>query len=114
MKTITRSLFVVLILLTIFTLVLSACGPIDNGSGNPKGNNGDDKDKGNGNGNENDNNKGNSASPNKITICHKTGSDKNPYVEITVSKDATADGHASHEGDLIPAPKGGCPTEASN
>ena len=112
MKTFTRLLFVVLVLLTVFSLVLSACGPIDNGSGNPKGNNGNDKDKGNGN--ENDNNKGNSANPDKITICHKTGSEKKPYVEITVSNNVTTDGHANHEGDLIPAPDGACPTEATH
>ena len=46
---------------------------------------------------------------NKITICHKTESAKNPHVEITVSADAIKDGHGAHEGDLIPAPVGGCP-----
>jgi hypothetical protein len=45
----------------------------------------------------------------KITICHATGSDKNPYTEITVSVYGL-NGHARHEGDIIPMPAGGCPT----
>lgn len=44
----------------------------------------------------------------KTTICHKTGSAKNPYVEITVSNNALP-AHQKH-GDIIPAPPGGCPT----
>lgn len=43
---------------------------------------------------------------NKITICHKTGSAKHPYVVITISNDAIKDGHAKHDGDMIPAPEG--------
>jgi hypothetical protein len=97
-------------LITILSLLLSACELIDNGNGNQDSNKEkrNDKDKDNGNGN---NNKGNSTSPGKITICHKTGSAKNPYVEITVSNTSTMDGHSTHEGDLIPAPEGGCPSE---
>jgi hypothetical protein len=45
----------------------------------------------------------------KITICHATGSKKNPYTEITVSVNGL-NGHGQHEGDIIPAPAGGCPT----
>jgi hypothetical protein len=45
--------------------------------------------------------------PGKTTICHHTGSDTNPYVQITVANPAVANGH-SHHGDLIPAPAGGC------
>lgn len=45
----------------------------------------------------------------KITICHNTGSEKNPYIEITVSLNGL-NGHGKHEGDIIPAPDGGCPT----
>src|ERR1044071_7964507 len=45
---------------------------------------------------------------NKITICHKTGSAKHPYVEITISSNAAQNGHAKHQGDIIPAPKNGC------
>jgi hypothetical protein len=44
-----------------------------------------------------------------ITICHKTGSKKNPYVEITLAESALQDGHAEHADDIIPAPKDGCP-----
>ncbi|HKI54461.1 MAG TPA: hypothetical protein VJ987_10085 [Anaerolineales bacterium] len=79
-----------LTVITVLSLILSACGPVDNGYGK-------DKDK--------------PDNPNKITICHKTGSAKNPYVEITVANDALNDGHSTHEGDIIPAPEGGCPTE---
>jgi hypothetical protein len=46
---------------------------------------------------------------NKITICHATGSDKNPYVEIMVSVNGF-NGHGNHEGDIIPAVPGSCPT----
>jgi hypothetical protein len=45
----------------------------------------------------------------KITICHATNSKKNPYEEITVSVNGL-NGHNQHEGDIIPAPAGGCPT----
>jgi hypothetical protein len=44
----------------------------------------------------------------KITICHATGSKKNPYTEITVSVNGL-NGHDKHDGDIIPAPLGGCP-----
>lgn len=44
----------------------------------------------------------------KVTICHKTGSAKKPYNEITVSKSAVK-AHQGH-GDIIPAPPTGCPT----
>jgi hypothetical protein len=46
----------------------------------------------------------------KVTICHKTGSATNPYVEITVDEHALKDGHTVAKGDIIPAPAGGCPT----
>lgn len=45
----------------------------------------------------------------KITICHATSSETNPYNEITVSVNGL-NGHVTHEGDIIPAPVGGCPT----
>lgn len=41
------------------------------------------------------------------TICHRTGSPRNPWVEITVSDNALP-AHSAH-GDIIPAPAGGCP-----
>ncbi|WP_189073502.1 hypothetical protein [Deinococcus sedimenti] len=44
----------------------------------------------------------------KVSICHKTGSDSNPYNLITVSRSAL-DAHSGH-GDIIPAPAEGCPT----
>lgn len=53
------------------------------------------------------------AGTDKITICHATGSEKNPYVEITISEEAANGGgkndHTSHAGDIIPAPAEGCP-----
>ena len=46
----------------------------------------------------------------KVSICHATGSESNPYVHITVSENSlNGNGHATHAGDLIPAPAGGCP-----
>lgn len=46
----------------------------------------------------------------KTTICHATGSETNPYVQITVSDNALA-AHSRHQGgrDIIPAPEEGCP-----
>ena len=43
----------------------------------------------------------------KVSICHRTGSDSNPYNLITVSTNAL-DAHRAH-GDLVPAPAEGCP-----
>jgi hypothetical protein len=43
----------------------------------------------------------------KITICHATNSQNNPYNEITIDRNGL-NGHAKHEGDIIPAPAGGC------
>ncbi len=44
----------------------------------------------------------------KITICHATASEANPYNEITVSVNGL-NGHGTHEGDIFPLPEGGCP-----
>ena len=55
----------------------------------------------------------------KITICHSTMSDSNPYVTITVDSNSLA-GHLNEDGsphcnhgntrcDIIPAPATGCP-----
>jgi hypothetical protein len=47
----------------------------------------------------------------KITICHATGSDKNPYVVITIPEKAWWNGHKDgHNGraDIYPVPAGGC------
>ena len=48
-----------------------------------------------------------SGTPDKVTICHRTGSQNNPYVMISVSRNAIP-AHTAH-GDIIPAPAGGCP-----
>lgn len=45
----------------------------------------------------------------KITICHATNSKNNPYNQITISVNGL-NGHNKHEGDIVPAPSGGCPT----
>ncbi len=43
----------------------------------------------------------------KMAICHKTGSETNPYVYIIVSA-SSFDRHSYHKGDLIPAPNPEC------
>ena len=51
----------------------------------------------------------------KITICHRTASGTNPYVEITISESAIKahEQHPPKDGrhDIIPAPPTGCPTK---
>ncbi len=96
-----------IVILTVLSLLLSACGPIDKSNGNSNKDKNKEKDKDNDNKTNADND--DNVTTDKITICHRTGSAKNPYVEITVSVNATTDGHGSHEGDIIPAPVGGCP-----
>ena len=103
MKPWKQILLIAIVVITVLSLLLSACGPVDKSNGNSNKDKTKDKD----NDNSDDNDQGGNAD--KITICHKTGSAKNPYVEITVSVNATTDGHGMHEGDLIPAPEGGCP-----
>jgi hypothetical protein len=49
----------------------------------------------------------------KVTICHRTASDTNPYVRIRVSQRAV-EAHRRHppkhgRRDIIPAPSSGCP-----
>lgn len=58
----------------------------------------------------------NAGPADKISICHATGSDSNPYVEITVSENALNghNSHAVHEGDIVPAPARGCPGAADH
>ncbi len=44
----------------------------------------------------------------KTTICHATGSAKNPYVLIKVSESACVNAHANHPGDFIDVDGGDC------
>ena len=47
----------------------------------------------------------------KISICHATGSESNPYVEVTIDEHGL-NGHYArgvHDGDIVPAPAQGCP-----
>ena len=44
----------------------------------------------------------------KVTLCHQTGDGS--YELITVSASGAENGHGNHDGDIIPAPAGGCPT----
>ena len=53
----------------------------------------------------------NAGPEDKISICHATGSDSNPYVKIWISENGL-NGHNAqgvHDGDIVPAPAGGCP-----
>jgi len=86
-----RTFLIILVVLTSLTLAFSAYALVEKTNDKDDGENGD-----------------------KVTICHKTGSAKNPYVEITVSVNATTHGHGKHAGDLIPAPEGGCPAASVN
>src|SRR6266480_4011539 len=58
---------------------------------------------------------GRHAERGKVTICHATGSATNPYVEITISRNALK-AHARHQDgrDLLSVPAGGCPTGAGS
>ena len=53
----------------------------------------------------------NAGPDDKISICHATGSDSNPYREITISENGLNGHYAQgvHDGDIVPAPAGGCP-----
>lgn len=44
----------------------------------------------------------------KVDICHQTGSETNPYVEISISINALP-AHLDH-GDIYPVPETGCPS----
>jgi hypothetical protein len=50
------------------------------------------------------------AKAGKVTLCHATGSETNPYVEITISANALP-AHQRHQDgrDIYPVPAGGCP-----
>ena len=49
----------------------------------------------------------------KVILCHATGSDKNPYVEIEISDNGLNghlnEQHAGDREDIYPVPAGGCP-----
>jgi Tol biopolymer transport system component len=155
-----KTIFILLVLMVIGSMILSACGPIDGddlsgGAGGQGQGQGQDKDKDKDTGPDEDkdtgpdedkdtgkdedkdtgkdedkdtgkddtggsgktdeviddgpeNDKGGGKNK-KITLCHATGSETNPYVEITVADDGVYNGHIDHDGDIIPAPAGGCP-----
>lgn len=45
---------------------------------------------------------GSSNPQSKVTLCHATNSDKNSYDKITVSANATVEGHDKHSDNIIP------------
>jgi TolB protein len=130
-----NNLLVSIAVLAIVGLMVSACAPIvgdplagaaggnsnnNNGKGNDNGNQGNQNNNGNqgnqnNNGNQgNQNNNGNQGSTGpaeKVTICHATSSETNPYVIITLSGHAVfqSSGHfyedgsplAGHEDDFL-------------
>ncbi|MFP5577702.1 MAG: hypothetical protein ACLGIZ_05615 [Acidimicrobiia bacterium] len=55
---------------------------------------------------DDDEDKGDEDGAEKVTICHATGSETNPYVVITVSVNSLEEGHGAHEDDVIPAIEG--------
>jgi hypothetical protein len=111
-----RILLLIIVLLAILSLLLSACGPLDNSHGRSNNDKDKDRNKDHGNGKDRDVGKDKdqvkSGKTDKILICHKTGSAKKPYVQISVASDAIKDGHGAHEGDIIPAPVEGCPEKS--
>ena len=132
-----KVLFIVVAVTLVLSLLLAACTPavdLEGTSGKGKGNGNDNEGKGGdnqgkGGGNDNEGKGGgnedkdktpkNTPKPTdepkgqeknkKITLCHATGSATNPYVKITVADDGVYNGHIYHDGDIIPAPAGGCP-----
>ena len=47
----------------------------------------------------------------RVEVCHRTGSRRNPYVRIEISRNALP-AHQAH-GDIYPVPPGGCPAEGT-
>jgi len=121
-----KTIFIFLVLLVIGSMILSACGSLEGdefsgaaggqGKGQGKDENketGKDETGGSGktdevidDGTENDKGGGKNK---KITLCHATGSETNPYVKIAVADDGVYNGHIDHSDDIIPAPAEGCP-----
>lgn len=87
---------------------------VPNGSGN--GNCGDNQGNGNGS-NDNGFGTGNGCgeSPGDhqyaVTICHHTGSDTNPWVELTLSPEGAANHLANHPDDFIVGVPDNCPSK---
>ncbi|MEK6220852.1 MAG: hypothetical protein N2D54_01220, partial [Chloroflexota bacterium] len=74
----------------------------DDDSGKNTGKSGDDDD--------DDGKQGKGEGHTPVSLCHATGSESNPYVEITIDDDGVIHGHeVQHPDDIIPAPNGGCP-----
>jgi len=46
-----------------------------------------------------------------VEVCHRTGSQRNPYVRIEISRNALP-AHLRH-GDIYPVPPGGCPSSGT-
>ena len=49
----------------------------------------------------------------KVTICHHTGSQTNPWVEITISQNAVPAHLTDHDGDFVVTPTRPCPPKAT-
>ncbi len=58
-------------------------------------------------------NSNNSSNHSRITICHATGSESNPYVKITINKNGWLNGHEEHqdERDFIVTGERECPSK---
>ena len=131
-KSTKRTLLIVFSILIISSLILTACGAIEElaaaaggekgkpeNPGKGKGDDDDDDTKGQGKGDDDDTKGGPAKEPFStkehgvghvpITICHATGSQKNPYVIITIDKMGELMGHQKHPRDIIPMPDEGCP-----
>jgi hypothetical protein len=67
-----------------------------------------------GNGQAGNNNQADDESPGDhqytVTICHRTGSDTNPYVTLHLSPQGAAAHLRNHPDDFVPTPPAGCPT----
>ena len=50
------------------------------------------------------------AANEKVTICHRTGSETNPWVEITVSENAVPAHLKHHDGDFVVGFRAPCPS----